>query len=67
MFDFTFVLLFFNFIVDEREERILLAEKEPSQIMQEVVKLAAATSSSGYVILFPCKEGLMKQDLTAAE
>ena len=59
------VLLFFNFIVDERQEKILLAEKEPSQIMQEVVKLAAATSSSGYVILF--KEGLSKQDLTAAE
>ena len=53
--------------MDERQERILLAEKEPSQIMQEVVKLAAATSISGYVILFPCKEGLMKQDLTAAE
>ena len=51
--------------MDERQERILLAEKEPSQIMQEVVKLAAATSSSGYVILF--KEGLLKQDLTAAE
>lgn len=33
--------------MDECQERILLAEKEPSQIMQEVVKLAAATSSSG--------------------
>lgn len=31
---------------EERQERILLAEKEPSQIMQEVVKIAAATSSS---------------------
>lgn len=38
--------------MDEREEKILTAEKEPSQIMQEVIHIAAAIPSSEYVLLF---------------
>jgi len=38
--------------VDEREEKILTAKKEPSQIMQEVIRIATATPSSEYVLLF---------------
>ena len=38
--------------MDEREEKILTAKKEPSQIMQEVIHIAAATPSSEYVLLF---------------
>lgn len=40
----------FSLIVDEREEKILTAKKEPSQIMQEVIHIAAATPSTEYVI-----------------
>lgn len=38
--------------MDGREEKIAAEKKEPSQIMQEVIQIAAATSSSEYVILF---------------
>lgn len=34
--------------VDGREEKIAAEKKEPSQIMQEVIQIAAATSSSEY-------------------
>ena len=38
--------------MDGQEEKIAAEKKEPSQIMQEVIQIAAATSSSEYVILF---------------
>ena len=42
----------FSLIVDGREEKIAAAKREPSQIMQEVIQIAAVTPSSEYVILF---------------
>ena len=41
-----------SLIVDGREEKISAAKKEPSQIMQEVIRIAAATPSSECVLLF---------------
>ena len=38
--------------MDGREEKIAAGNKEPSQIMQEVIQIAAATPGSEYVILF---------------
>ena len=41
-------------IVDGREEKISAAKKEPSQIMREVMHIAAATPSSECVLYSDC-------------
>ena len=44
----------FSLIVDGREEKISAAKKEPSQIMREVMHIAAATPSSECVLYSDC-------------
>jgi len=44
----------FSPIVDGQEEKISAAKKEPSQIMQEVIEIAAATPSSECVLYSEC-------------
>jgi len=42
----------FSLVVNGREEKISAAKKEPLQIMQEVIHIAAATPSSECVPVF---------------